>query len=593
MRGGQLISWCLHVVVLYSLCQFATGDERTQRYEIGEKVTLWANKVGPYENPQETYSYYTLPFCDGDAGKSSSRWPGLGEALEGNALVQTAYRISFAQNLPRTIVCSLVLDRQAEDVLSYAIRKHYWAKLELDELPVWAMLGQVHPSNSSGTEEEHLVYTHKRFMIGYNRDRLIHVNMTHELPVRITANVKLDLSYELVWYQTSIPFSHRFHRYLDQDFFEHPIHWFAIFNSVMMVLFLVGLVALIMLRTLKTDLHRYSRHLDEEDGGGEVDMHDDTGWKQVQSEVFRFPGYLPLLCGLVGTGVQLIIMVYLTTIFCLLGDLYVGRGAITATAVVVYALSSGAAGFVSARMYVQSRGNAWVKTMMVTGCAFSLACFAVCGVLNGIAIAWASLAAIPFGTIVIMVMIWLLVSSPLVLFGTVVGRNTAAPYVPPARVAQIPRQIPEKRWYLQPYVYIPVGGVLPFGSIFIEMYFIFSSLWNYKFYYVYGFVLLVFTILLLVNACVSVVMTYFLLNAEDYRWPWAAFLSGAATGGYVLLYAVYYFFAKTQMYGALQTSFYFGQMLILSGGLGLVCGTMAYLGARLFVFRIFTGVKGD
>jgi hypothetical protein len=27
------------------------------------QVTLWANKVGPYENPQETYPYYMLPFC--------------------------------------------------------------------------------------------------------------------------------------------------------------------------------------------------------------------------------------------------------------------------------------------------------------------------------------------------------------------------------------------------------------------------------------------------------------------------------------------------------------------------------------------------
>ena len=34
---------------------------------------------------------------------------------------------------------------------------------------------------------------------------------------------------------------------------------------------------------------------------------------------------------------------------------------------------------------------------------------------------------------------------------------------------------------------------------------------------VYGFVLLVFSILLVVSACVSIVMTYFLLNAEDYR----------------------------------------------------------------------------
>lgn len=42
-------------------------------------------------------------------------------------------------------------------------------------------------------------------------------------------------------------------------------------------------------------------------------------------------------------------------------------------------------------------------------------------------------------------------------------------------------------------------GVLPFGSIFMEMYFIFTSVWNYKFYYVYGFMLLVFVILIIVT----------------------------------------------------------------------------------------------
>jgi len=24
---------------------------------------VWLSKVGPYHNPQETYSYYALPFC--------------------------------------------------------------------------------------------------------------------------------------------------------------------------------------------------------------------------------------------------------------------------------------------------------------------------------------------------------------------------------------------------------------------------------------------------------------------------------------------------------------------------------------------------
>ena len=30
-----------------------------------EEVVLWMNTVGPYHNRQETYGYYTLPFCMG------------------------------------------------------------------------------------------------------------------------------------------------------------------------------------------------------------------------------------------------------------------------------------------------------------------------------------------------------------------------------------------------------------------------------------------------------------------------------------------------------------------------------------------------
>ena len=103
------------------------------------------------------------------------------------------------------------------------------------------------------------------------------------------------------------------------------------------------------------------------------------------------------------------------------------------------------------------------------------------------------------------------------------------------RINAVPRPIPEKKWFMEPWVIVAVGGILPFGSIFIEMYFIFTSFWAYKIYYVYGFMLLgngywqlnkktyfnfsisVFLILLTVTVCVTIVCTYFLLNAEDYR----------------------------------------------------------------------------
>lgn len=106
---------------------------------------------------------------------------------------------------------------------------------------------------------------------------------------------------------------------------------------------------------------------------------------------------------------------------------------------------------------------------------------------------------------------------------------------------------------------IMFAGLLPFGSIFIETYFVFTSFWApNKTYYVYGFMLLVFIILLTVTACVSIVSTCtfihaylfingvldFLLNSEDHRWHWTSFFAAGSTAGYVFLYAMYYFFAR-------------------------------------------------
>ena len=42
----------------------------------------------------------------------------------------------------------------------------------------------------------------------------------------------------------------------------------------------------------------------------------------------------------------------------------------------------------------------------------------------------------------------------------------------PVRFNQIPRQIPEQAWFMQPIFSILVGGILPFGAVFIEMFFI-------------------------------------------------------------------------------------------------------------------------
>jgi len=256
-------------------------------------------------------------------------------------------------------------------------------------------------------------------------------------------------------------------------------------------------------------------------------------------------------------------------------------------------LTSFVGGYTSGSFYLQNGGTAWIPTALITAAVYPLVIFVIGFFLDFLAMYYNTLTSIPIGTMVILLLLWLFISVPLSFFGTIIGRNTNGKPNFPTRLSQVPRQIPDMPWYAQRWVYILLGGLLPFGSIFIEMYFVFSSYWQYKYYYVYGFILVVFIILSVVLICVSIVSAYFLLSSEDYRWHWVSLLSGAVTGLYVYLYCIYYFFAKTHMHGLMQTMFYFGYMLLFCFTISLICAGISYFGARIFVYQIYKNLHID
>jgi len=578
------------LVVFFSLIFICvTCDEHSHKYSDAEEVLLWVNKVGPYRNPQETYKYYSLPFCR-PKRDVESRFEGLGEALQGYELIQSDMQVFFKRDIPDTQICEKVLTVDEVEKFKVAVRNQYWYQLFFDDLPIWGMVGEVVPE--TGGEDKLYLYTHKKFMISWNEDRIIEVNLTSENPIILERGITIPFTYAVTWHTTNIPFDQRFEKYLDDNFFEHQIHWFSIFNSFMMVIFLTGLVSMILMRTLKKDYARYSKDDDdlEEDGR---DVGDESGWKQVHGDVFRPPPSLVLFASLIGTGHQLIVLVFCVIFFSFVGSLYADRGTVVTAFILCYAFTSFIAGYGGGGFYARNEGKNWMKAMIVTACFFPTTCFGIAFILNFIAIAYSSLAAIPFLTMIAVLSIWLLISVPLTMFGTVVGRNWNGTADNPCRINPVPRIIPEKKWYLHPFVNILLGGILPFGSIFIEMYFMFTAFWHYKYYYVYGFMLLVYIILIIVSICVTIVSTYFLLNSEDYRWQWVSFLSSGSTAGYVFLYSVYYFFVKTKMSGFFQTCFYFGYTAMFCIGLGILCGSLGFIGNSIFVKRIYQNVKID
>merc|ERR1719213_387048 len=103
-----------------------------------------------------------------------------------------------------------------------------------------------------------------------------------------------------------------------------------------------------------------------------------------------------------------------------------------------------------------------------------------------------------------------------------------------------------------------VGGILPFGAVFTEFFFIMSSIWQHQIYYMFGFLVLVLIILIITCAEISIALTYFQLTGEDYHWWWRSFLTSGASAVYVFFYSCVFFSSRLRIVRFVPTLLYFG-----------------------------------
>jgi transmembrane 9 superfamily member 3 len=283
------------------------------QYDDHEEVVLWMNTVGPYHNRQETYAYFSLPFCVGSKQSISHYHETLSEALEGIELEFSGYAIEYKDDVPpATVTCMVDLTEEKYKAFVYAVKNHYWFQMYIDGLPIWGAVGKER-------DKKFYINTHKKFDIGYNGKHIIEVNLTNENEQLLHVGAHISFTYEVNWRPSTVAFKDRFDKYLDHNFFQHRIHWFSIFNSFMMVIFLVGLVSMILVRTLRKDYARYSK---DEEMDDEHDLGDEYGWKNIHGDVFRSSWNPILFTSVIGCGYQLTSVVLCVTTFAIIGDLY-------------------------------------------------------------------------------------------------------------------------------------------------------------------------------------------------------------------------------------------------------------------------------
>lgn len=609
--------WLLLSVALQAQGFYLPGVASTE-YLDGDRVDLKVNKLTSVKT-QLPYRYYVLPYCVPKEIHVAAE--NLGEILLGDSIENSLYDVRMKVNVSCAMLCERMLGEEEKGAFKRMIDHEYQVNWLVDNLPGTMKYQKTSTGATSYTngfpvglkvDGSYFVHNHVQIGLYYHSNseefegsrvvgfevfplslqqekrgdgKLTCGDLDDPVPrFDLTKEVSVIYSYDVVWIPSPIRWASRWDSYLKMH--EGQIHWFSIINSLMIVLFLSGMVAMILLRTLHRDIAKYN-DMEADDQGEE------TGWKLVHGDVFRKPPHSKALAVSVGSGVQLLVCSCVTLVFSAVGFLSpVHRGSILQGMLLLFTFAGILAGYTSARFYKMWKGEDWKKTTLLTALLYPGTVFSIFFVLDLFIWGTRSSGAVPFTTMFALLVLWFGISVPLVFLGAFFGYKKA-PISLPVRTNQIPRQIPVQPWYITGVFSCLIGGVLPFAGVFTELFFIMSSIWQHQFYYLFGFLMLVLVILVVTCAEISITLVYFQLTNEDYNWWWRSFLTSASSALYVFAYSCLYYFTRMQIGHYVGALLYFGYMFVISYTFALLTGAIGFSATFYFVRTIYGSIKID
>mmetsp|Transcript_7650 Transcript_7650/g.18733 ORF Transcript_7650/g.18733 Transcript_7650/m.18733 type:complete len:732 (-) Transcript_7650:43-2238(-) len=617
-------------------------------YEDGAEVLMYTDLVNS-KKTQVPFGFYKLPGCPFPK-MTNSRMRGkrknLGARLQGAELKPAPYVMEVKKSHTCMPLCQVDVQPRMVKWLRNLIKRQYRIHFTFDGLPVlmrskelnYAVrgfpLGFVAPPDYTGLDhDEFFLYNHLKFTITYKEVEGggVHITGFDVLPISIQHDIEKpgnlktienevstcnaeqaeevanDLetylalaaenekdhlpvmySYEVKWQESQLDWADRWDVYVIGGP-NDDIHAFAIINSLMIVLFLTGAIATIMIRTLRKDIAGYNEMQTLEEA------QEETGWKLVHGDVFRPPSsHANIYSILVGTGAQIGSAFFLTMLCSIIGlTSPMKKGQMLTSVVLLYVMCGAVAGYISARTYKFCDGKAWKRNTFLTAAALPGTLIAIFTVLNVFLHIAGAATAVHFFTLLAILGLWVAISTPMVFVGSFFGFRAEKIKVP-VKINSMARYVPQDiPWFANPPLSYLLGGLLPFGSVCIELFFIMSALWLHQIYYMMGFLLVVLLILVATCAEVSVVMTYLQLCAEDHRWWWKSFFNCASAGVYLFIYSLWFLVSRLQLVGVLPVVVYLTYMGMISVCFSLFCGSIGVMCSFAFIRSIYGALKVD
>eukprot|EP01105_Mastigella_eilhardi_P009574 TRINITY_DN2254_c0_g1_i1.p1 TRINITY_DN2254_c0_g1~~TRINITY_DN2254_c0_g1_i1.p1 ORF type:complete len:642 (+),score=158.08 TRINITY_DN2254_c0_g1_i1:77-2002(+) len=607
-------------------------------YDVGEEVMVQVVKLSSPQTGLPLDYYEALPFCAPKDLRDEGRHR-LGQLLRGDRALTSLYAVhvlraerckvlganmsvarwhkSEGEQLPADCTHSYTAAEIAQFVR--LIKDNYRVHWELDDMPAMQpkpyltgvrqeydagfLLGQ-HDDSGTVTLNNYVRITIKYAPHGEDKIHIVgfeveprsidssdcHSRESRQLriaPEPVTKSI--TWTYSVTWEESSVSWHERWEPYrIATAPSVAEVRWLAVANSALVVFFLTGTVAAILLRALHADITSklVTGASDEEDG---------AAWKQLCADVAR-PPPLPLLFAcLVGCGTEV-----LASVAAALACGGFGRPLAlppAATISLLCAPAAAAGGYVAARMYGTMRKKRWWLSSSLAALLAPLLLFSLFGLMNLVIASAKSSRAVPFAALLELFLVLCATSLPLALAGGYAAKLRQPIVASGCHFERhVPRFVPPPRhWFERPTARVLLSGALPFGAVLVELLIVFCELWRGK--VATGvvaslstsdlclFLVVVLAILIVTCAETAVVMCYFQLCAEDHRWWWCAFANGSSLALYVLCYCALFYFARLwPRAAAAATVIYVGYSLCAVLLLALMTGAVGVGACFVFVY---------
>ena len=397
------------------------------------------------------------------------------------------------------------------------------------------------------------------------------------------SNSIIYFTYDVIFINSNKTFSSRWDRYVRGGI---EYHWLGLVYSNILLFIFSFIVICILSRAIKKDIEIYNQSAINDN------IIDEYGWKLVCNDVFRKPKNLMLFSTFIGTGIQLLLILLVSLIYNLLGYTHPEqRGNLLNQMVICFCFMSFFGGFISTTVYKNNKGKEWLKNTIVTALFFpgiSLIILIIVRILFSLE---SSTVGLKISEILKLLILWMCVSTPLILFGSFLAiKRSNIKY--PCKVNVLPTAINDKPWYLKLKYISWFTGLIPFITIIIEFIYLMGYMWRFQVYYLASFLVLSIFFLVVLSSEVSIIFVYLNLCKGDYNWWWKSFFVSASPVLYIAAYSIYYFlFINITRFTAIVV--YFLIMALICTIIALICGSCGVINTFIFLKYIYSKIKID